>query len=506
MSSFNKKLLAIVALIGLTTSTFSLSINHNQAQASIIPTPIAQFQTSLASSISANDTTMFLAAATDKEGNALASSTYGFIIDEGTGSDEFVLANCTGTSCTGMTRGISVISGTSSITSLKKAHRRGASVKITDTPLLLILARQANGQDTYPNKLTYQSNPSLTSALDLANRGYVDTYGASTTLYASTSFARLAGSNTITANNALSGTNSFTGSNTFSLSPTIPNPSANTDAASKQYVDGVVTGGAPVSNNTTTGILRTATSTQYSKGFSSTTPYALTSAFASSTASTSSSIIVATQAANGKVSNTFFDTSAAYTLAGLTNTGTSTLATTTVSGRNVDSFGFNTVQITSSSTWSVPAGVHYVRVRMVGAGGGGGASFSGNEIGGAGGSGGYCEKVVDVSATTSISVTLGIGGALGSGTSGGSTGGNSTFSSFATAFGGNGGGYISAGGTGATQTGCDVNINGMTGQDGNSGGSTPRIASLGGASALSSAGNGGKTGSRGIDGTVIITY
>lgn len=338
MNIFLNKLATVITTIAVGASSF-FGINASHSAGSILPTPVAQFQTSLASSISSSDTTMSLVSATDKEGVTLASSTYGFILDEGTGSDEFVLANCTGTACTGMTRGISVTSGTTSVASLKKAHRRGASVKITDAPLLLILTRIASGQDSFPNKLSYGSSPSLTNGNDIPNKTYVDTYGASSTSYVDSNFFKL------TANNTPSGSNNFTGTSTFSTttiakltitSGTITaTPSVNSDIASKSYVDGVAIAGAPVANNTTTGIGRTATSTQYSTGYSSTTAYFLTSAFASSTASTTN-IIVSTNT-NGKIDPSFLNGSAeSYTFNGTTTISSST--------KLVDSLGVRLVK------------------------------------------------------------------------------------------------------------------------------------------------------------------
>lgn len=366
MPSIFKKTIALLAIIGLGALSIPLINNPGSALASTIPTPIAQFQTSLASSISANDTSMSLAAAADKEGNTLASSTYAFVIDEGTGLDEFVTANCTGTTCTGLTRGVSVLSGTTSVSSLKKAHRRGASVKITDAPLLLIIARIANGQDTFPNKLTYATTPSLSNALDIAYKGYVDTYGASSTAYANGTFVMLAGSNAITANNTFSGTNAFQSTVSFSTSPTTPTPSGNTDVANKAYVDGVVTGGAPIANNTTTGIMRTATSTQYSKGFSSTTPYALTSAFASSTASTSP--IIVSSNTNGKIDPSFLNGSnESYTFnASTTVNGTSTLNGAVINGDGAKLFRYGgtgvdgPLSVSSGTTTIDLGGLSYV--------------------------------------------------------------------------------------------------------------------------------------------------
>ena len=53
----------------------------------------ALFETTLASAISSSATSFTLTSATDIDGTALASSTYAFIIDEGTSVEEFVLAD-----------------------------------------------------------------------------------------------------------------------------------------------------------------------------------------------------------------------------------------------------------------------------------------------------------------------------------------------------------------------------------------------------------------------------
>lgn len=129
-----------------------------------IPSTVALFETSLASRITANDTSFTLVSATTKDGSTLASSTYGFIIDEGTSNEEMVLADCTATACTNATRGLSALTGTTTVTALKKAHSRGASVKITDGPVLLILNRLVQGIDTFPNLLSYNSSISCDSS------------------------------------------------------------------------------------------------------------------------------------------------------------------------------------------------------------------------------------------------------------------------------------------------------------------------------------------------------
>lgn len=141
-----------------------------------IPTPIALFETSLANRISSTATSFTLTSATDKDGNTLASSTYGFIIDEGTASEEFVLADCTSTTCSNVTRGLSVRFGTTTVSALQKEHRRGASVKITDGPQLLIISNMLTGVQFFPNLLTYKSSvPNCIFNDDICDKGYIDT-------------------------------------------------------------------------------------------------------------------------------------------------------------------------------------------------------------------------------------------------------------------------------------------------------------------------------------------
>lgn len=139
-----------------------------------IETPVALFSTSLANSITAAATTMTLVSATTKDGTTLASSTYSFIIDEGTASEEFVKADCTATACTNMERGLSVVTGTTTVAGLAKTHRRAASVKITDAPILLNLTRIINGIGTLPNKISYTTAPTFTSGNDIVTKTYVD--------------------------------------------------------------------------------------------------------------------------------------------------------------------------------------------------------------------------------------------------------------------------------------------------------------------------------------------
>lgn len=108
----------------------------------------------------------------------------------------------------------------------------------------------------------------------------------------------------------------------------------------------------------------------------------------------------------------------------------------------------NYVRITTAGngTWTVPAGVTFIDLFLVGGGGGGGLSTGGWT--GAGGGGGYTKTVLNISVTPGqiISYTIGAGG-------GQNGAGGATSCLGHTAAGGYGGGTQS-GGTGGSGGGC----------------------------------------------------
>lgn len=174
----NKATLAIssflILILGLLQFQIS-SLNQSNFGATI-PTVVALFESSLSSKITSSASTATLVSGTDKQGNSL-SGTYGFIIDEGSANEEFVICSATGTALSGCTRGISVTDGKTAVTALQKEHRRGASVKITNYPQLAILSRILNGTEKIPNRLAYETHPSFvgtTASTSLASRFYVD--------------------------------------------------------------------------------------------------------------------------------------------------------------------------------------------------------------------------------------------------------------------------------------------------------------------------------------------
>lgn len=112
---------------------------------------------------------------------------------------------------------------------------------------------------------------------------------------------------------------------------------------------------------------------------------------------------------------------------------------------------------TSSGTWTKPAGVTKVLVRLVGGGG------AGSGVGESGAAGGFAEKLIDVSSVSSVQVTVGLGSTGSTYYSGRSGNGSTTsFGSFCSATGGNGANtsHQHCGGLPGIGSGGDVNLYG----------------------------------------------
>ncbi|MCX7589697.1 MAG: hypothetical protein N2Z85_02035 [Patescibacteria group bacterium] len=106
----------------------------------ILPRAVAVFETTLSQSISESDTTLYLTSAITKDGTELdADVWYGFVIDSGNNNEEFVIGQPDSSNrkmIKNLKRGVSYKDGKTEIGALKKAHSKGASVKITDAPIL----------------------------------------------------------------------------------------------------------------------------------------------------------------------------------------------------------------------------------------------------------------------------------------------------------------------------------------------------------------------------------
>lgn len=127
-----------------------------------LPTVVALFTDSLATRISSSATSFTLVRGTDKQSRSL-NGLYGFVIDEGTASEEFFTARCVATACTVTARGLDVQDGKTEITALKQDHRRGAIVKQTDFPILAYLARILNGQESASSTFRFGDGSTTTT-------------------------------------------------------------------------------------------------------------------------------------------------------------------------------------------------------------------------------------------------------------------------------------------------------------------------------------------------------
>ncbi len=143
-----------------------------------------------------------------------------------------------------------------------------------------------------------------------------------------------------------------------------------------------------------------------------------------------------------------------------------------------------TLTTSSTSPWTVPAGVTSLKVQMWGGGGGGGGP-TGNGGSGGGGGGAYTVTTVTVTPLSSISFVVGAGGTAGSGIAGGA-GGNTTFTGATTANGGGGGSITGStpaggsGGTGGTFNGGNGGAGSITSFMGGGGGASGSAAGVGG--------------------------
>lgn len=445
-----------------------------------LPSATAVFETSLASPISSSATSMTLTANAVRGGGSLSGYNC-FTVDEGSAQAETICGTVSGTSVTSLTRGISQATGTTTVAALQFAHRRGASVKITDFPLIQILKAQNNGEDTFPRSLIYDSavgttSASFPSAYSIPNRGYIDA-------------AILAPGSVIGATETASG-----------------------------FVE-LATGAEAAATTLSGSIAR----------------LALSAAIATSTynSATAANVIPVTKG-TGFIDQGFLPTtiskSISYTGSNAYTSGINVFATSSIYVGDFPAYHIGKqIQVFSSTgttTFSVPSGITKVKVTTVGAGGGGGSADAGGTdeaSGGGAGAGGCAIENVDVSGTSTIQVFI---GAAGAGVAGavGANGGWSTFGTngfYNSATGGTGGGFQDDPFAGTSGTGAGGTINlqgtlpGMGSVSNSAGVAVP--GGLGGVSCMAGTyGFGGKgalsvnggaaTGATGGNGVVIVEW
>lgn len=278
------------------------------------------------------------------------------------------------------------------------------------------------------------------------------------------------------------------------------------------YINSAIVSGAVDASPTIKGIVEEATAAEAAShaadGSGNTTaPLALTSSNASSTrAANIRQIVVAST--TGYIDDSFIATSTAQGTKLFNNvafTGNSSFATSTAftTGIRLVEIGKNYQVFTNSGTFTVPSGITRILIQAVGGGGAGGAGAqtgSNCASGGGGGAGGYSFSSADVSATTSIGVTVGAAGATSyvsnyaiAGLGGAGTAGSGTA---AGAGGGGGGGTLGT-----------INSTGGSGGGGMGGGTSAFcIGSTGGGSIFGSGGQAGRGAGSSADGGAGVAY
>lgn len=143
--------------------------------ANILPNTCANFETSLATAISSSASSLTAASITTDDGVVLPTKVYGITVDQGTNQQEHMIVSFSGTTAgTIVTRGVSVIDGTTNIPALQFAHARGASIKFTDHPVLIRILRVLQGTDTLDSKIKYTTDLTFIDDKELISKKYAD--------------------------------------------------------------------------------------------------------------------------------------------------------------------------------------------------------------------------------------------------------------------------------------------------------------------------------------------
>lgn len=137
-----------------------------------LPTLAADFQTQLASAVSAGDTTATLVSATDDDGVALPTGPVFLTIDGSTSQKEYILATLTGVNLTNV---VNISRQGAETAGFEYAHRTGAKVTITDWAVLFRIADVLNGGALLDadGTLAYDGQPILSDPNALATVQYV---------------------------------------------------------------------------------------------------------------------------------------------------------------------------------------------------------------------------------------------------------------------------------------------------------------------------------------------
>ena len=142
-----------------------------------LPLPVASFRTTITDNISESATTIPIDSYTDDDGNSMDAMVVAMVIEKGvTGKEETIIGtvDAAGSQLTGVTRGVSVRDGQTSVTSLKKTHKKKKPIEFTSHPFLVRLVRIINGTDDIEQLIRYDADYTPVLDRDLVTKGYAD--------------------------------------------------------------------------------------------------------------------------------------------------------------------------------------------------------------------------------------------------------------------------------------------------------------------------------------------
>jgi hypothetical protein len=482
-----------------------------------IPKISALYESSLASALSAAGSSFVVVSGNDRDSNAL-SGLYGFIIDEGSAEEEFIIGTISSGTVTITYRGIDADAPNTEITGNKKAHRRGASVKITDYPITGVLRNILNGDEGLPNKLKYASAPTFDDPLQIPSKGYVDNLtvsqsgvpdGSTTTkgIFEEATQSEIDADTGAGATSARLAVNPSTlvlskygtrlpssdekaglaGGGDFGI-PSTSNKYLTQDynaSSADLPVVRVYTPNTPVGSSTTRFDITNITGNTYRYTFdgTGTDPSISAGTFPIGT-------VVDIQAQNFSAGNKgLFVT---------TGVGSNYIEISNASGVAENDKTIGTGYIVKGAIYTKPAGLKYITIRQVGAGAPGAGTTSSDAAADGGASGAYAEKLIATAAlAATVNYCIGYKGV--GNTSTGSIGGRTIFS-HSTPIITNGGNATTAG----TASGGDINITGQLPIAAFSSSTGPDVSGTGGSTPLGLGGSGVTGGD--VNGTAGVGY
>lgn len=418
----------------------------------------ADFSRQLSAQVSIGDTTVTLNSYLDSDGVALQNNKlYGFTIDKGAKKEYIIGMHLNGT--------LSAIKNISrqgvATTGFAKAHRIGAPAEITDWAVLSRVLNILNGTTDLDSgtPLQYDGAPTLSDPNALATVQYVlDTVSGGTVVFNPLTVTGVAGE--------------AHADGDWIYLKLSDGKWYKTDADDATKCVGVKIGksrGGALAPNDGISVYIAGLETvgTYVAGNSY---YISNTAGAVGTSAGTNSVKVGEADANGRLMMTNNNPNELSGDIQAALAGGGALGTPSASNQFLTQTGFTAKRIVrtynladSPATWTKPVGLNYIEVEAWAGGGSGGKGQSAtNNCGGGGGGGAYRKITLGAASLGStVTITIGAGGAsVTTNNTGGNVGGNTTFGSFITVYGGGGGGNgnrgCGAGGGGAFSVGGDA--------------------------------------------------